>query len=59
MLKPDEDEGEIDNEKHKYDISKIIDFPGFNSSPGDNFYDVSFLFLHKTIQYLFNYFTGL
>ena len=39
--KPNGDDGEIDNEKQKYDISKIVNFPGFNSSPGCKFYDVS------------------
>ncbi|XP_055837496.1 zinc finger CCHC domain-containing protein 8 homolog [Episyrphus balteatus] len=36
---PEDEEGEVDNEKHKYDINKIIAFPGFNTDPGPNFYD--------------------
>ncbi|KAM7346139.1 zinc finger CCHC domain-containing protein 8 homolog [Cochliomyia hominivorax] len=39
ILGPDEDEGEIDPVNHKYNISKIYDFPGFNQDPGNNFYD--------------------
>ncbi|XP_065369727.1 zinc finger CCHC domain-containing protein 8 homolog [Calliphora vicina] len=39
ILQSDEDEGEVDTINHKYNISKIYDFPGFNQDPGENFYD--------------------
>uniref|UniRef100_A0A1A9X4Y3 CCHC-type domain-containing protein n=1 Tax=Glossina brevipalpis TaxID=37001 RepID=A0A1A9X4Y3_9MUSC len=39
VLNSDEDEGEVDPRTYKYDASKIIDFPGFNQYPGENFYD--------------------
>lgn len=41
MLHSDEDEGEVDPVNHKYNISKIYDFPGFNQDPGENFFDVN------------------
>lgn len=34
---PEDEEGESDN--FKYDVNKIIDFPGFNVQPGSKFYD--------------------
>ncbi|KAH8394931.1 hypothetical protein KR222_011256 [Zaprionus bogoriensis] len=34
---PEEEEGEADS--FKYDINKIVDFPGFNVEPGPKFYD--------------------
>ncbi|KAM8714288.1 hypothetical protein ACLKA7_014423 [Drosophila subpalustris] len=34
---PEEEEGESDS--FKYDVNKIIDFPGFNAQPGPKFYD--------------------
>ncbi|KAH8261460.1 hypothetical protein KR044_009573, partial [Drosophila immigrans] len=34
---PEEEEGEADS--FKYDVNKIIDFPGFNVEPGAKFYD--------------------
>lgn len=34
VLEEDEDEGEIETPRHKYDIQKLHDFPGFNSDPG-------------------------
>ncbi|XP_032591558.1 zinc finger CCHC domain-containing protein 8 homolog isoform X2 [Drosophila grimshawi] len=34
---PEQEEGEEDS--FKYDINKIIDFPGFNVEPGSKFYD--------------------
>lgn len=36
---PEEEEGEADS--FKYDVNKIIDFPGFNVDPGAKFYDVN------------------
>ncbi|XP_073848079.1 zinc finger CCHC domain-containing protein 8 homolog isoform X2 [Musca autumnalis] len=39
ILNSDEDDGEVDANTHKYNVSKIIDFPGFNQDPGENFYD--------------------
>ncbi|XP_023296969.2 zinc finger CCHC domain-containing protein 8 homolog [Lucilia cuprina] len=39
ILHSDEDEGEVDAVNHKYNISKIYDFPGFNQDPGENFFD--------------------
>ncbi|XP_018793708.1 PREDICTED: zinc finger CCHC domain-containing protein 8 homolog [Bactrocera latifrons] len=34
-----EDENSQESDENKYDISKIVDFPGFNVDPGPNFYD--------------------
>ncbi|XP_011205559.2 zinc finger CCHC domain-containing protein 8 homolog [Bactrocera dorsalis] len=34
-----EDENSQESDEIKYDISKIVDFPGFNVDPGPNFYD--------------------
>ncbi|XP_032291885.1 zinc finger CCHC domain-containing protein 8 homolog isoform X1 [Drosophila virilis] len=34
---PEEEMGETDS--FKYDVNKIIDFPGFNAQPGSKFYD--------------------
>ncbi|XP_034103622.1 zinc finger CCHC domain-containing protein 8 homolog [Drosophila albomicans] len=34
---PEEEEGEADS--FKYDVNKIIDFPGYNAEPGSKFYD--------------------
>ncbi|XP_061386354.1 zinc finger CCHC domain-containing protein 8 homolog [Musca vetustissima] len=39
ILNSDEDDGEVDANTHKYNVSKIIDFPGFNQDPGENFFD--------------------
>lgn len=41
---PDDEEGEIINlaNKDKYDINKIIEFPGFNVRPPRGTYDVIF-----------------
>uniref|UniRef100_A0A1B0AF31 CCHC-type domain-containing protein n=1 Tax=Glossina pallidipes TaxID=7398 RepID=A0A1B0AF31_GLOPL len=39
VLNSDQDEGEVEPRTYKYDASKIIDFPGFNQYPGENFYD--------------------
>lgn len=39
MQGPEQEEGEADS--FKYDVNKIIDFPGFNVDPGPKFYDVS------------------
>lgn len=36
---PEEEEGEADS--FKFDVNKIIDFPGFNVDPGAKFYDVN------------------
>ncbi|XP_055920241.1 zinc finger CCHC domain-containing protein 8 homolog [Eupeodes corollae] len=36
---PEEEEGQVDADKNKYDVNKIIAFPGFNASPGQSFYD--------------------
>lgn len=36
---PEDEEGEVDSDKNKYDVNKIIGFPGFNTDPGKNFYD--------------------
>lgn len=36
-----EEENSQESDEQKYDISKIVDFPGFNVDPGPNFYDVS------------------
>lgn len=43
MLEEDEEEGEIvpDGAKDKYDITKIIEFPGFNVPLPKNMKDVS------------------
>ncbi|XP_050322842.1 zinc finger CCHC domain-containing protein 8 homolog [Bactrocera neohumeralis] len=34
-----EEENSQESDEIKYDISKIVDFPGFNVDPGPNFYD--------------------
>ncbi|XP_054736920.1 zinc finger CCHC domain-containing protein 8 homolog [Anastrepha obliqua] len=34
-----ENENSQESDEQKYDISKLIDFPGFNVDPGPNFYD--------------------
>ncbi|KAL9919120.1 zinc finger CCHC domain-containing protein 8 homolog [Glossina fuscipes fuscipes] len=39
VLNSDQDEGEVEPRTYRYDASKIIDFPGFNQYPGENFYD--------------------
>ncbi|XP_019894224.1 zinc finger CCHC domain-containing protein 8 homolog [Musca domestica] len=39
ILNSDEDDGDVDTNTHKYNVSKIIDFPGFNQDPGENFFD--------------------
>ncbi|XP_075169342.1 zinc finger CCHC domain-containing protein 8 homolog [Haematobia irritans] len=39
ILHSDEDDGEVDSNNQKYNISKIIDFPGYNQDPGENFFD--------------------
>lgn len=36
-----EEDNSQESDEIKYDISKIVDFPGFNVDPGPNFYDVS------------------
>jgi hypothetical protein len=41
-LGSDEDEGEIENAKDKYDVAKLIDFPGFNVDPPKGTVDVIF-----------------
>lgn len=38
-LDSDESEGEVDNVKLKYDVRKIISFPGFNVDAGSEFID--------------------
>ncbi|XP_058831478.1 zinc finger CCHC domain-containing protein 8 homolog [Topomyia yanbarensis] len=44
VLDSDESEGEIDIVKMKYDVRKIISFPGFNTSAGKEFFDDSKFF---------------
>ncbi|CAO1367747.1 unnamed protein product [Diamesa serratosioi] len=39
QLESDDDEGEVDAKKFKYDIQKIHDFPGFNVVPEYQFHD--------------------
>ena len=39
QLEGDEDEGELDAKKFKYDIQKIYDFPGYNVVPEYQFHD--------------------
>lgn len=36
MQESDDEEGELSEDKHKYDVRKIISFPGFNcqAEPG-------------------------
>ncbi|XP_004533472.1 zinc finger CCHC domain-containing protein 8 homolog [Ceratitis capitata] len=34
-----DEENSQDSDEQKYDISKIVDFPGYNVDPGPNFYD--------------------
>lgn len=41
VLDSDEDEGEVECFKHKYDLKKIYDFPGYNVEPDEPFDDVS------------------
>ena len=41
ILESDEEDGEVDFQKDKYDIRKIHSFPGFNVEPEENYYDVS------------------
>lgn len=61
ILHSDEDDGELDSNTHKYAVSKIIDFPGFNQDPGENFFDVSkvYLFGFTIFQIYKIYFIGL
>jgi zinc finger CCHC domain-containing protein 8 len=41
VLGSDEDEGEVEGVKYKYDTAKLIDFPGFNVEPPRGTVDVS------------------
>lgn len=40
----DESDGEVDNVKHKFDVRKIISYPGFNVPAGTEYYDDSKFF---------------
>lgn len=44
VLDSDESDGEVDNVKHKFDVRKIISYPGFNVPAGTEFYDDSKFF---------------
>uniref|UniRef100_A0A1I8PQS2 CCHC-type domain-containing protein n=1 Tax=Stomoxys calcitrans TaxID=35570 RepID=A0A1I8PQS2_STOCA len=39
ILHSDEEDGEMDSNNQRYNISKIIEFPGFNQDPGEDFFD--------------------
>ena len=48
MADPADEEGEVDNEdRDKYDIKKIISYPGYNVPPPYDIVDVSHLYIHS------------
>lgn len=53
VTESDDEEGEIDMDKVKYDEKKIISFPGFNEPLPDGFFDVSFYCDKSRTLYLY------
>lgn len=39
VLGSDDEEGELEENKHKYDVRKIISYPGFNVVPSGDYYE--------------------
>lgn len=44
VLEEDEDDGEVDTPKHKYDVQRLHDFPGFNVATDFEIFEVSLIF---------------
>lgn len=44
IIESDDEEGEVDQQKDKYDIKKIISYPGFNTVASKDIVDVSLIF---------------
>lgn len=55
IIESDDEDGEVDQQKDKYDIKKIISYPGFNTIASKDIVDVSF-FLYPEFCYFLNIF---
>lgn len=49
IMDTDDEEGEVDQQKDKFDIKKIISFPGFNTIASKDVVDVSITFFFKVL----------